>query len=193
MFSDDDRKNILEIKKKIREKVSFGSLAVKKYIGDYLNIAPFPTIFLSGGAIASLVQNEEPKDWDIFFFLKSEQESFTQMLTSSSYFTDVKIDVNYVDDDGIPKNALTIKTDDISFVTLHHGLPSEVKKTFDFLHCTSHYDIMKDSLHISELQYKCMKEKLLMKNNENLVHKWRLDKFLARGYRIAHNHKFDFK
>lgn len=194
MFSESDKKLILKVKEQIKEKVGLGVLENKIYFQEFLKESvSFPKMFLSGGAIASLFQNETPNDWDLFFKNEIEKTVFTKFLTNSSFFTPIEffIDERYTDEEGIPVNALTIKDDQISFIKLYADKPEYVKSTFDFVHCTSHYDIFDDTLHISELQFKCMTQKILMRNTNEPIKKSRLEKFLNRGYKIAADQIFE--
>lgn len=149
-------------------------------------ILPWDKMILTGGAIASLLQGESPKDWDFYF---TDELSMTKMrdhlvLTQTQYIKDV--DPAYQESVGvngklITANAITMKTG-ASFITMMYGTPKVIKSTFDFVHCTPHYSLADGKLYISESQYDCCVNKKLVVNNASAVKQKRIDKFVARGY-----------
>jgi hypothetical protein len=189
MFSETEKKIILETKEIIKEKVSKEVLFEKEYFSEmklYNAVLNKTKIYLSGGAISSIIQNTTPKDWDLYFSDTPYRDLLVKR-TNDKFYHLVKIEENHYSDDVNAKNpnAITM-TDDISFVLIHSGAIEEIKKTFDYVHCTSHYDIMEDKLFISPLQFRCMKEKLLVQNKpEEQIKEWRRAKFLSKGYKEA--------
>ena len=68
------------------------------------------------------------------------------------------------------------------FITMIYGKPEDVKRSFDFVHCTPHFHLGTMQLFISERQYRACKDKKLIVNNPDNVKPWREDKFKSRGY-----------
>jgi len=145
--------------------------------------------FVSGGCFASLLQEEEPKDIDIWFFSQFVADRVVELYTKDpSYMNEVAVwDEKYRDVKGhasgmmITENAVTLK-DNIQLITKNYGEPQEVRQTFDFVHCMPYYDSRNDKLYISREQYNCCVNKCLLVNNRANVMRWREDKFRKRGY-----------
>lgn len=162
------------------------------YNYNYMNIIPWQSAYVSGGAIASLIQGEEPKDYDVYFREEPMSDPLNNSLRNvllavyNDEIADVKEEYReYMGTDGkmVTENAITMK-DGISLIFRSYDEPEYMKKTFDYLHCTPHYDIKTRTLHISPAAYWACTAKLLMVNNPDTVEQWRTDKFLKRGYRI---------
>lgn len=180
-----DPKVILDIKIKIQSKLAYASKAYK-----YYEAIPWDKAYIAGGAIASMIQGEEPKDYDVYFI---EEPIFNIMQTVRTVlittYKDEIEDVQehyreYMGTDGkmITENAITMK-DGISFIFKSYGAPEDMKKSFDYLHCTPHYHITENKLYISPTAYWACVAKLLIINNPFKIEQWRTDKFLKRGYR----------
>lgn len=161
-------------------------LALKKRF--YELELPYSTrdMFLSGGAIASILQEQMPNDFDIYF--KDAEIS----LSISKYFnanTSQVKDISekyreYAGTDGktITENAITLKNG-IQFITKHTGTPEKIRETFDFIHCRPYLDFDSKMLYISKSQYDACVNKMLVVNNPKAVTQHRLEKFLKKGYR----------
>lgn len=141
-------------------------------------------LFISGGSIASLLQGEEPKDYDIYskVSLKGNFEGklFEHFFDSIADFSDVLYTSH---DPNGTANAITMKNR-TQYILLHSGNPSSIKATFDFLHCTAHFSFEDDKLYISRAQYDACVNKKLVVNNQSAVTRKRVEKFAARGYDI---------
>jgi hypothetical protein len=171
-------------------------LAVKAHIEQHIErmrvqpwaepfILPWDTIILSGGAIASLLQGQQPKDWDFYFtdFVMMDRMA-THLKDQREYIADV--DPKYLEvlgDNGkmITANAITMK-DTSSFITLISGSSEQIKASFDYVHCTPHYSIKEKKLYISPKQYAAAKNKVLVINNAGQYKGYRESKFRERGY-----------
>lgn len=148
--------------------------------------------YIAGGITASLLQGEHPKDIDIYFrnaFSMADAVSALRKLTQ--YIKDV--DDKYRDTVGrdgkmITERSITMSTGH-SFITMHHGHPDDVRRTFDYLHCTPYYDIGTDKLYISEAQYIAATQKILEVNNPATFTNLRENKFVKRGYTIGQSCK----
>lgn len=181
MFSDIERKIILKVKEKIEAR--FADFKRKPYYNPEL---PWNKVYLSGGAIASLIQLEEPKDFDFYFVDLDSMVRFQNHLTSCELFIK-DIDPKYNTGTSkkgklITSNAITMD-DDNSFITLIAGSPKTLKFTFDYLHCTPHY--FDGKLYISERQFDAIVNKKLIVNNPKTVKEYRREKFIKRGYTDA--------
>lgn len=181
MFSDTERKIILKVKEMIEAR--FADFKRKPYYNPEL---PWDKVYLSGGAIASLLQLEEPKDFDFYFEDLHAMAKFQKHLTSCELF--IK-DINPKYSTGtsingklITSNAITMD-DNNSFITMIAGTPKTLKYTFDYLHCTPHY--FGGKLYISERQFDAIVNKKLIVNNPSMVKEYRREKFLKRGYKDA--------
>lgn len=146
---------------------------------------PWDQMYIAGGCIASHLQHQKPKDIDIYFETEDAmQEAFEELLKYKDFILDV--DEKYRDvlgKDGkmITEWAVTMKTGH-SFIIKKWGSPAEVKATFDFLHCTSHYDISNNKLYISEAVYAaCINKKLVVHSVANYTAA-REARFMKRGY-----------
>jgi hypothetical protein len=143
-------------------------------------------IYLTGGAIASLLQGEEPKDWDFYFTFKSDMEFFETYI--KNFESEIKeFDGKYKElgfnGRMVTANATTM-SNGASFITMMYGKPDEVRSTFDYVHCLPYYDLFTDKLHISSLQYDCCVHKSLIVNNKEAYKEYRNIKFRDRGYTV---------
>jgi hypothetical protein len=177
---------IRDIKQKLKSK-----LPMENWNPDnYSFTIPWSLTYVSGGAITSLIQGEEPKDYDVYFRTTPEDGVRERLITK---YKDQVADVQeryreLLGTDGkmITENCVTMK-EVVSFIFRSYGTPDTMKKTFDYLHCTPHYGILEDKLYISPAAYWACSAKLLIVNNEDKIEEWRTNKFLKRGYRIQQN------
>lgn len=191
MFSDAEIKNINWVKATLTAKFKFivnptpdnFCTEWRKY-NPWIDHIHWQHTFLSGGAIVSLFHGDTPKDWDIYF---TEEPVYVRETLINSYQSRIAdVDKEYrtvMGENGkmITENAITMKGG-YSFIFKHYGKPKEVKKTFDYVHCTPHYDIWNDTLYISRHQYDACVNKTLIVNNQENVTSWRENKFKKRGY-----------
>lgn len=177
-----DEKRIAGVKKYLLEQIN---LAKSQRWG---NIIAWDRTFVSGGVIASLLQYEQPKDIDIYFKAELPMKEATVGLLQ--YLPDIKdVDDQYRDVIGtngkmITERSITMSTGH-SFISMHHGHPDDVRKTFDYLHCTPYYDVETNLLYISEAQYVAATQKILEVNNPKTFTNLRQNKFLKRGYKLG--------
>lgn len=150
---------------------------------------PWKNFYVSGGAIASLLQGETPKDVDIYCDSDSVSKKIMQNLTTT-HRQDIKETKEYREfyaEDGkmISEWAVTMKCG-ASFIFKNAGKPTQIKKDFDYIHTTAHYQFLtidrEAKLFISPLAYHCAVNKLLIVNNVKRVTVGRRDKFINRGY-----------
>jgi len=177
-FTNLDTAVIISIKANIRSKLV--------YLKEKIPSAHYDDMFLSGGAIASLIQGGTPKDWDVYFQNVLSQDVvkkiFIDMHPDEIAVVDEKYrQVTSSDNLCITENAITLKND-IQFITKHIGTPEQIRETFDFVHCKPYYHFGQDQLFISKEQYDLCHNKKLKVNNQKNVTPWRISKFEQRGY-----------
>lgn len=137
---------------------------------------------VAGGAIASIIQGDTPKDYDTFI---TNKEALGKI---KGYYHDLKksntTGVNY-GIQFISESAITL-FGDIQIVTSVCGTEAEILETFDFLHCKALYNLREDKVYIPDFVLKEIKEKQLIYtgNKYPLMALWRVRKFLMRGYNI---------
>ena len=144
--------------------------------------------YLTGGAIASLLQNETPKDWDMYCrssvpaqaTIDRAKDANMIETVNEKYAKVMNLDGNLL----ITMNACTLKNK-IQLITRFYGEPRDTRATFDFKHCVPYYDCGEDKLYISEEQYRLIKQKQLVLNNPLSWTRHRQEKFEKRGYTLA--------
>lgn len=182
VFSAIEKSHILRVKKDLKEKLVDFTLTINKLHNNFTR-----SFFVTGGCIGSLLRDEEPKDYDIYFFAKFKADAVKELYTNDkSYMDQVAVaeetyrDVQ-VGQMVITENATTLKNG-LQLITKHYGEPDEIRKTFDFVHCLPYYDTRDDMLYISREQYDLNRKKKLKINNNNFAEQWRIDKYLRKGF-----------
>lgn len=178
MFDEEMQRKIMGAKLMIKNTCEY-------YVMTYPNL-PWQNIYLTGGAIASRLQDTTVNDWDFYCVDKTTSDLVIETLKKDYMNEIADADEKYsmmTDGSGklITAQAITMK-DKAQFISMIHGEPKEVKYHFDYLHCTPHYDLNTNKLYISEKQFDCIVNKVLVVNNPKAVTPWRKEKFLARGY-----------
>jgi hypothetical protein len=176
--------HILRAKESVKESLIEFNMTLGK-----LGIGYQKSYFVSGGCIASLLQGEKPRDIDVWFLSEYHAKPVTELYTNDpSYMSEVAVyDEKYREIKGHPgsmcitENAITLRNG-IQLITKHYGIPDDVRKTFDFVHCMPYYDTRDDKLFISRQQYECCIDKKLVINNTSSLTTWREDKLKLRGY-----------
>jgi len=177
-FTDHETSIIFSAKASIRSKIS--------YLKKLIPATHYDDMFLTGGAIASLIQGGTPKDWDVYFQNVLSQDVVKKIFIDIHPDEIAVIDEKYrqvtsSDNLCITENAITLKND-IQFITKHTGTPEQIRETFDFVHCKPYYHFGHDQLFISREQYDlCFNKKLKINNMKSLT-TWRQSKFEQRGY-----------
>jgi len=185
VFSRDETNEILAVKNDIKTYVS-GTKHLYHWARNIFSRSEY--FYISGGAIASMLHGEAPKDFDVYCRDQKAGDAVRELLTLQ-YTPEIKnVDEKYrkVDCWKVPGKMVTEKSitmiNNMSFIVMNYGEPSEIKATFDFLHCTPHYDIADDKLYISRAQYDSIKSKTLVVNNPDKVVMHRIEKFITRGW-----------
>ena len=144
--------------------------------------------FVSGGCVASLLQQDMPKDIDIW--CRSEDvmaqtiKWYEKIQPHRIAIADGKYRDVAVGQKLITENAVTL-TDKIQLIRRQSGSVKDIIDTFDYVHCKPYYDLMDDKLYISKEQYDLCTKKKLKVNNPLAVKQYRTEKFLSRGYNWA--------
>jgi hypothetical protein len=147
-------------------------------INDHFKYDLRQDTFLAGGAIASLVNHQIPKDYDLFFTSDHNLAKFKAIIRVT--------DQKYIETD----NAITFEfekkdsyiTLNVQFIKVNVGSPEKVVKSFDFFHCMNYYYnkslVIKypDSILNRELSFN------IYSHNPNGA-PGRYKKFVRRGYR----------
>lgn len=132
-------------------------------------------LFICGGCIASMINDEEISDYDVY--CKSEGTA----KAVSEYF-DTRMD-HVLSNTG---NAVTFNNK-IQLITKFSGEPEKVIDKFDFLHTQCYFDGATNELHISERVENVIKEKVLVYTGSSypvstLI---RIPKYIKRGWYIS--------
>jgi len=181
-FTTNDSLRIQDAKVSIVEHID-GMIAQPWFAPD-IAIA-WSKVYLTGGAIASLLQGEKPKDWDFYCEDRSTMEDIRSMLLAKKEYVK-NVDEKYTEvygQDGkmITSQAITMD-DGSSFITCLTGKPEVIKSSFDYTHCMAHYYLTTKTLYISPATYQAAVNKRLVPNNTANIKEWRTKKFLDRGY-----------
>lgn len=180
MFTKSEEDHIIHAKNDIRD-------YVKSYKERYYPNMPWVSIFLSGGAITSILRNEKINDFDFYFKTELSKKIGTETLVLMYNDRIKEYDPKYAagtNQSGklMTNNAVTM-FDGAQFITCRYGQPAEIKLSFDFIHCCPHYDIDKDQLYISKAQYDAiMNKKLVYCDPVKMAKSFRLHKFIDRGW-----------
>lgn len=147
---------------------------------------PWDHMFVAGGAFPSLLRGERINDYD-FYCRTAFSAQKVKSIISELYRDHIKdYDEKYKSlgvGKVITKNAITMK-DGAQFIFSVSGEPEDVKKSFDYLHCCTHFDLCNDTLYVSKNQYDSIMSKHLVLANPTRVQPaaWRTDKFVKRGW-----------
>jgi hypothetical protein len=181
-FTQSERDHIYRVKRKLEETLKDFQLTVQK-----LGVVSSAEYFVSGGCIGSLLRNETPKDYDIYFKSEAYAKRIINLFTNDpSYMNNVEVaEENYRDvnagDMMITENAITLKNG-LQLITKHYGQPDQIRATFDFVHCKPYWDSLTTNLYISREQYDLNVNKKLKSNGQNFAELWRIEKYKKRGF-----------
>jgi len=127
-----------------------------------------PHWFLAGGALASLLQKVDPKDFDLFF----SQAEFPEALWNAGYAT---------------KTKWSITHDKMQFVRAFTGKPDQVVSNFDFVHCQFYVDSGRPNTLLGTYEaVECVQcRKLVYLGSQFPVRAFmRMKKFIERGWHV---------
>lgn len=184
-FTTDEIENIKLAKHQLIERLQTFWMTTKKVNRD-------KSWFVSGGCIGSLLRGDTVNDIDVYFFSGVDALPVIKLFTEDESYKNEVADINdkYRDVVDAPsgklitENAITLKND-IQIITKHYGLPEEVRKTFDFIHCTPYFDSRDQKLYISKKQYDLNMNKTLKCNNASAITSSREQKFFNKGWKYG--------
>jgi hypothetical protein len=189
MFTEEQKLKIITLKSSI---ASYYNLQMKK-IGDRkLEALFYEHCVISGGCISSLFHDEPVNDIDLYAKTNAGLLIVKEYIINCS--KNIKNSETYkLDDDGvthikvstntplITPNAVTL-TNDVQFIYIDTW--EKCKTSFDYLHCTPHYDLSTQKLFMSEAQYDCIVGKHLVERiPQVLIKHHRYTKYYSRGWR----------
>ncbi len=140
---------------------------------------------LSGGAVASVWHDEQPKDLDIYLTSESDIRDFKRRVIDDKLFSAHVKDINpkymrsEVEGKLVTANAVTFKNN-IQVITL---LTKQKRIEFDYIHCMPYLDYNANTFFISKAQVESIKTKTLYPNPKGIVKEFRRQKFLNRGWK----------
>lgn len=178
-----DLDNIYRIKQIINEELMLKRVPA---LGHELHTWIFTNAILTGGAISSLLHNEEVNDWDLYVKSPQAIAGFSSHIMEEYNQSEVKeINPKYmieteVEGKLITSHATTFKNN-VQVITMG---AADMRKTFDFVHCMPWYDIAANKLYISEYQYNIIMDKKIVRNPEcKMPHNaYRMQKYIERGW-----------
>lgn len=138
--------------------------------------------FIAGGSIASLIMDEEPNDYDIYF------KDLESMRRATEYLKSSRPDVIVFNG----ANAITL-TERFQIITRYTGTPDEVICKFDFSHCRCYfYSYSGQPLSIYKDAMESIATKHLIYNScpNPIGALYRLKKFFYRGWDITKDNWF---
>lgn len=185
-FTDSEIDRVLKAKVTLRDlldnKARLFSEQYKSDVFDFLRL----NCWLTGGAVASLLQGQHPKDFDFYvrnniscsdavlqdLFIKEGAPYYDLVQTCNPSYMGME-QAGRV----ITANAITLKAG-IQIIRLADFETS--RKNFDFVHCMPYYDW--DKLHISRQQFDSIQKKELVANARAKITRHRIEKFKERGW-----------
>lgn len=145
---------------------------------------PLNNSYIAGGAIASLVLGEEPKDYDIWFENPEDYYGAMIGLTNSNLQFLIETGINLSVSTSKYATTFKIQGIDIQLVQSRMGVPEVVVPTFDFKHTQSW--MKRDGTMSVDEEF--IKSKQLVFVHGNFSHPvntmQRVNKFARRGYDI---------
>jgi hypothetical protein len=163
--------------------------AITSWGSHVLNFMVARNLFVTGGAFASLLNDDPLKDIDVYCKNPTTMDAIsTWLLSHEKDIQEVDEQYREVECWKIPGKMVTEKSitmnNKFSFITMNYGSPAEIKASFDFLHCTPHFEPGENKLYISRAQYDSIVTKTLVVNNPEKVTTWRTEKFSQRGWKV---------
>lgn len=168
-FTTDEELYILKVKSTFED----------KYLSSNSTIKTSKHIVVAGGCFASIIQNELPRDIDVFILggqlTHLGPNGLEETLIPN---TAVKKDKSkYIVNDKIID---VYQAGKFQYIVTSYKSREELIEHFDYEHCKISYH--QGMLYCSPLTYRCIKNKKLVCRDMNKVFTWRTDKFKSRGY-----------
>lgn len=158
---------------------------IEKQLPDWVKNNAY--VVVAGGCFASSLQGENLKDIDIFVLGHSSPVEEKRMHDTikqkmvSSYLHIKDNTLDYVRDNDAVSEVWTETKKKIQFIFTHHASRKDLIKDFDYVHCTTSYQLGK--LYITRKIFDAIMNKELIVNNGKNIQQWRKEKFLGRGYK----------
>ena len=155
---------------------------------DFKSLQP-DSIVIAGGCFTSILNDENPKDIDIFVL-----DNLEAIKLAHQHIGDGDHIVN--DEQHYDKSASKLNTNIVNVVNktvngvryqwifTRYKTRQELIKHFDFVHTKVSYDPITDKLYLSPETYHAIMNKELIKNGSNIIAIWRYDKFSNKGWKI---------
>lgn len=165
-------------------------------------------VLVTGGCFVSLINNEEPNDFDVYIEDKNVLEQLCEYYIKKFELKDIYIDKDlsvgrvyiYIPSEGFVKqkpsnekyqlicmssNAITL-TNKIQIVSRFYGDPNEIHKNYDFDHTKAYYRMKTNELSIPSRVYECIINKTLHYSGSlyPVCSVMRTKKFIERGWKI---------
>jgi len=179
LFNNNERIKILEVKREI-----------KQFLNNHIDRSIFDMkgVIVAGGCFASMINNEEIKDIDVFILDNDQNRSAVcEMinLANLSRNPNAKIGNNEYMDDKKIEATITYYSSKIQFIVTQYKTRRELINNFDFQHCCVSYDYTSDKLFLSRETFDAIKSKTLIQNDKKygFPKKWRYEKFWKRGWK----------
>lgn len=143
-----------------------------------------------GGAIASLLQGEQPKDYDTVFSSSGAAVWADKLFKVNPELreTTIKVETGYPNGKFVYNNLNPNLTQGKKFqlIVNLYGKGEKVVSTFDFQHTKTWYNWVEDKLYLSPRTYQCIIHKVLIPTlpPTEAISALRYLKFLDRGYRL---------
>lgn len=187
-FTEQEITDIVDVKNRLKTIFNTES-TITSWGHQVLSSLVVPHLFVTGGTFASLMNDDPLKDIDVYCKDRATMDVISKWLLAHE--KDIqKVDEKYreVECWKVPGKMVTEKSitmnNKFSFITMNYGSPAEIKASFDFLHCTPHYEPSFNQLYMSRAQYDSIATKTLVVNNPDAVTTWRTEKFSQRGWKV---------
>jgi hypothetical protein len=171
--------------------ISYIKRKIHKHISDHLNPYSFnmEKVVIAGGCFASLINNEEFRDIDVFM-LEDDANHYIankiiDMHRTYSFRTETEAIIGndeYMDNEKI-EQTIYFPTSKIQLITTKYKTREELIEHFDFKHCCISYDYSANKLFLSREAFDLCKSKTLVPNTNKKPASWRYEKFWKRGWK----------
>lgn len=154
---------------------------------DFKSLKP-DSIVIAGGCFTSILNDEDPKDIDIFVLDNLAAMKLAHLILldgdrpdSDSQYDKAasKLNANIVN--VVNKTINGVK---YQWIFTRYKTRQELINHFDFVHTKVSYDPVTDKLYLSPVTYHAIMNKELIKNGKNIIAVWRFDKFTKKGWKI---------
>jgi hypothetical protein len=181
-FASLEESHIMDLKRKVKQHCDTLDYTDQMFRGA------IPKYIVAGGWFASVLRNEEPKDFDIFF-LDCDMDTALADKINIQHIKMHKVktrhEISYLQNENVvavvDHNIFHIK---YQFIFTKYKTREELVNHFDFLHTCVSYDAAAEKLFISKPTYDAiMKKKLIPNPNARKdPSSWRWVKFIDRGW-----------